>query len=408
MFPWVALVGGAASAGLLAACGLALPRVLRGVALSVAALSAGISGLGLVSVASTATDAFATIAGALLSSAGVAAGWVLGAGILQSLPPARRPPMAPASGIAEDPRTAVILLADVEPSRYSILHTAAAIRDLEEADAASVPVMFVPFFFAAQRTRYASLAGVSPARDAVRSLTGRLGALLGSEEFTEPVAAFCDGDDTLRDVLAATAGRGHRSVVVARLGVAEGRAFAEALNDALAAGSPARDIDTSQTAALWASDDIARLVANRTLTACKGAEPSTGVVLIAHGQPPAWESTWPDFDVQETAFVQRVRECLIEGGVSPANVRVAWAGWREPDVAEATRHVAALGSERVLVVPACDPVECLDTLMDLPQAVRMARVDVPTKVLTAWGDAPEVAEALADAVRSAREDGAPA
>ncbi len=400
MLAWTALVGGGALAGTLAALALSLDRGPRGVTLTLAALSAAVSGTGLVVVSATDAGALTTAAGALLSLMGVLAGYALGAGILQSLPdPAGNAPKPPAAATTEtDVRTAVLLLADVEPARYSARHTSAAIRDLEETDAATVPALLIPFFFAAQNTRYASLGGVSPARAAAGAIAERVATLLDPLLFAGPYPAFCSGEETLDRVMARARSAGHSSFVVAPLGVADSRPFERATEASLDSASQQH---VRVASALWGSDEIAVTVAEQVLEVCRGAEVSTGVVLVAHGQPPQWEGAWAAFDEQEVSFVNRIREHLVEGGVPSHGIRVAWAAWREPDVTEAVRHVAALGSERVLVVPACEPVECLDTMIDLPHAVRMARVDVPARVLSAWGDIEPVASALAERIREA-------
>jgi protoheme ferro-lyase len=77
--------------------------------------------------------------------------------------------------------------------------------------------------------------------------------------------------------------------------------------------------------------------------------------------------------------------------------------WSEPDVTDTVRHLAALGCETVLVVPASMPVESLGTLVDVRQAARFARVPVTTsvEVLDAWGRDPVLIEELASRVREA-------
>jgi hypothetical protein len=67
------------------------------------------------------------------------------------------------------------------------------------------------------------------------------------------------------------------------------------------------------------------------------------------------------------------------------------------------RHLAALGSELILVVPASMPVETLGTLVDLPGAIDFARLDPGVDVVTlaAWGNDDVLVSELAERVEEA-------
>lgn len=399
-FGWAALIVFGALGGASVVAAFAVPVKARPLAVLATLLFFPASAWGLAAIALASREFVATASATALGVASAAAGYALGAGLLQSLPSRRRPHVPERIWSPRD-RPTVLLLADADPARYSMRDTAEAIRDLEEADATTVPLVLVPLYFAAQRARYSSLGGSSPARDAVRAIADRLAGALEAESIVSTVATHCDGDHRLVDVASEEIARGADPLVIARLGVAESRAFGEAIaeTEELLGGRSGTRIVVCPV--LWTSTELASLVAGRVLKASENAAATTGVVLVVHGQPPAWERGWASFDVQETSFAHRVREQLVEGGIVPSNVRVASAGWREPDVTDATRHLAALGCARVLVVPACDPVEGLDTLLDLPHAVRMARVSVPTRVLPAWGDTDQVVDAVGAAVRVA-------
>ena len=101
---------------------------------------------------------------------------------------------------------------------------------------------------------------------------------------------------------------------------------------------------------------------------------TTGVALLMHGQPDAHQQTHAHFDIQENAFCNRVRMMLVEKGIAESNIRLCWMDWRAPDVTETVRHLAALGCDRILVVPACYPFDSMMTMLDLPMSVRQARV----------------------------------
>ena len=84
---------------------------------------------------------------------------------------------------------------------------------------------------------------------------------------------------------------------------------------------------------------------------------------------------------------------------------IAWSDWRSPAVTGSVRRLAAIGCRTVVVVPACFPIDSIATMLDIPLAVRQARVDEGVNVLTlhAWHDDPGLVETLRAAVVSAIE-----
>ncbi len=397
---WTALVGCGALAGVGLVLSLAVPHRTRIPVVTLGAASMTLSGWGLALIVTSAPRASIALATGALGLASIAAGYGLGASVVSSLRP-RRAAVALEPRAAEDPRIGVVVYADVEPRTYSLSETAEVMALVSEADPPPVPVLVAPFLFAAQRSRYQGADGRSPSRDGLRATAVRLAAELDADRFAEPAYAACEGDASLAEAVADLAARGHRTVVAAPLAVAAGHADHTALRAVDALKPRDAGVRVVHADVLWHADEIADLVARRVLLACDGAEDSTGVVLVAHGQPPGWREAAPEFDAREVAFLSRVQSLLTEGGMRAGHVRTAWTAWQEPDVPEAVRHLAAVGCARVLACPACDPVESLDTLLDLPAAVRMARVPVPTRVLSAWGDAPEVARALARRIEKA-------
>jgi protoheme ferro-lyase len=114
----------------------------------------------------------------------------------------------------------------------------------------------------------------------------------------------------------------------------------------------------------------------------------TGVVLVGHGQPDSRAKRHPAYDERELSFLSRIRMTLLERGFDAESVRVAWADWNTPDVTSSVRHLAALGRNKVLVVPAVYPLDTLATRLDLEIALRQARVHERVSVvsLPSWRD----------------------
>lgn len=401
---WVSLIAGATLTGMAAVALLVVPRraePLAGGLIAVCLAWAVVGLVVLVRANGRAELAFATV---LLGLASAATGYLLAASLLPLLAP--RPVRPPISEPAHpERRTGVVVLADAETERYSPAAAARDVAELAEAEAPAAPLAISPFFFASEKARYRSAGGRSPARDTVQAIVRRTGQVLDGDLFSDPLVAYVSGSPTLVESVAALARAGHGRVVVCTLGVAEGRPHESAKRE-LDAAAPSREgVLVEYCEPLWTSDALAELVASRVLRASEGVESTTGVALVVSGQPPAWSRDFPDQENREVAFCHRVRALLIEGGLADANLRLAWDAWREPDIPEVARHLAAIGCARVFVVPTCAPVDSLTTLFDLPHAADFARVSVPVRVMPAWNDAPEVAQALADSVvRTAREN----
>jgi len=88
--------------------------------------------------------------------------------------------------------------------------------------------------------------------------------------------------------------------------------------------------------------------------------------------------------------------CLIDNGIPDTNVRIAWAEWRTPDVTSAVRHLAAMGCLRIVVSPACFPLDTIQSTLDIEIAVRQARLDpsVAAITLTGYAGDPAFAEEI--------------
>jgi len=155
---------------------------------------------------------------------------------------------------------------------------------------------------------------------------------------------------------------------------------------------------------LWRSERIATLVSTRIMALV--ADPAaSGVVLVGQGQPDDRARDRREFDEQETSFLNHVRMLLLERGVPEQSVRLAWADWRTPEVTGTVRHLAALGCRRIVVSPACFPLDSIATLLDLQLSVRQARVDETVSIVTlpAWHDDPAFAEELCTGVEHAMD-----
>lgn len=306
-----------------------------------------------------------------------------------------------------DETVRVILLADAEPELYSPVYLAAMMRELQESEVPVPPEVVRVLFYAQERARYARIAE-SPARPTARAVAVRTSLELSDAGFTEHArVAFCAGSPSLAEALADGVRNGGRRFVVAQLAASDSREMDRAKREADRLEVWRRGVEVAYTTPLWSSAEIAEMVAARVIDAFGGApRDGDGVVLASEGQPWQWDRTHPAASEHATFLSQRVRAELVSAGMPGERVRTAWMEWDEPGVTEVVRHLAALGSRRILVVPATMPFDSVATLIDLRQAAEQAGVDptITVAVSTAWGDDPVVADVLAARVLEAADE----
>ena len=384
---WVALVAGAVCTGASFVGILVSPRSREPLfaAGGLASFVACAWGFGAITSAYDRLDAI--VYAFIFGLAGIAGGYALASTLLSSR-------------VVDDvpdglPTTAVLILGEVEPVEYSPRSTAAALDRLADEGLLTASIGVLPFLFMAQKTRYRAAGGVSPAQGQLDALARRLASAVRTLPVGEVVAAWCEGEQSLSARVAEAASRGFRTVIVAEALIADSLEVDHAKRAVDALRLPSGGVKVSYSGPLWRSEGVAHLVTDRALAETEDPA-TTGVVLVGQGQPEERSRSNRSFDEQETAFLNRVRMLLIERGIAEQNARIAWADWRTPDVTGSVRHLAALGCRRVVVVPACYPLDSIATLLDLQLSVRQARVDDTVSVVTlhAWDDDPALLEAL--------------
>lgn len=394
---WVALVCGAVCTGA-SFVGILVARRSVEPLFALTGLASFVScawAFGTVTVAYDRLDAI--VYAFIFGLAGIAGGYALVSTLLSALALHDRVAQL-ANDLPDDIGTAaVLLLSEVEPTEYSPRATAAALEGLAGEGLLSASIGVLPFLFMAQKTRYRAAGGTSPAQGQLDALARRVSSVLRTLPVGEVASAWCEGDHSLAARVAETASRGFRTVIVAEALVADSLEADHAKKAVDALRLRSAGVSVSYSGPLWRSQIVAQLVTARTL-ADIGDTTTAGVVLVGQAQPDERSQSHRDFDEQETAFLNRIRLLLVEHGIAEPSVRIAWADWRSPEVTGTVRHLAALGCRRIVVVPACYPLDSITTLLDLQLAVRQARVDDTVSVITlpAWHDDP----ALVDALRS--------
>ncbi|MBI5232197.1 MAG: ferrochelatase [Coriobacteriales bacterium] len=400
---WIALVGGAFLAG---AAFVGVLVVRRGAELIVAI--GGAAGLALSAWAfSRINDVYPRVDAILyafvLGLAALGGGYALASALLDKLATDVRPYRGRLADRPRPERIAVALFTCTEPESYSPSVTAREIASLTDEGLLEAGIGVMPFLYTAQKARYRAAGGRSPAYRQLRQVAEQLETLFS--DAGRPLhaeAASCAGEGSLPDAVGQLVDRGFGTIVIAPYAVSDSLSMDSALRMVDAMRLDTSGVTVTLAEPLWGSDEVATMVANRALAATSDVQ-TTGVVLVAHGQPDLRELRNPRFDEHETAFVSRIRMLLVEQGIPTEHVKIGWSEWRDPDVTAAVRHLAALGCSRILVVPAVYSVESIGTVLDLPMAVRQARVDdwVSVIVLPAWRDDPIAISALRDRVERA-------
>lgn len=400
---WGALVAGAVVAGASVVAMLVVPRSAEApcALLGLAGFAGSSVAFALLSDSYSRLDA--VMYGFAFMLAAGAGGYALASTLLYRLNPNEPPSPAPLEQPMAPSGPAAIVFACGEPEHYEPRATAATLQTLTDEELLEASVGALPLLFFAQKTRYRAIGGTSPATQELSQIAEQLEAVLG-EKVGGVSWATCQGPGSLQQAVRAAVEAGHHPVVVAELGVAESLSAAAAKRgvDSLRPANVGAEV--RYTGSLAGSERIPAMLVERILRAT-GTSDGAGVVLVGHGQPEDRSRRHPSFDEDETAFLNRLRMLLVDRGLPEHNVRIAWSEWSTPDVTSAVRHIAALGCDRVVVVPAVFPLDTIATRLDLEIAVRQSRVGGSINVVTlpAWRDDAAVIEELRARVNSLLE-----
>jgi sirohydrochlorin ferrochelatase len=256
-------------------------------------------------------------------------------------------------------------------------------------------IAILPFLFMAQKARYRAAGGMSRASRQLDSLAEHVESSLSTSGFGIVGSASVEGDHDLEHAVASAARRGYRQIVVAAAMVGGSLELDRGKRKVDALRLAEKGVRVAYTDVLADSERVASLVASR-IMAVAGDATGTGVVLVGAAQPDARAKDRRDFDEQESSFLNRVRMYVLDRGLAESHVRIAWAEWRTPDVTSAVRHLAAMGCLRIIVAPACFPLDTIQSTLDIQIAVRQARLDpsVAAITLTGYASDPGFAEEL--------------
>ena len=292
-------------------------------------------------------------------------------------------------------QAALVILGEDEPASYDEGATATALDRLSDEGLLHASITILPFLFMAQKARYRAAGGTSRAARQLDSLAEHVEVSLATSAFGQVGSASVEGCRSLEQAVVRAAQRGFRRIVVAEAVVGASLELDRGKRRVDALRLSDRGVHVAYTDVLSDSDRIAALVATR-IVSIAGDTTLTGVVLVGAAQPDTRSKDRHDFDEQESSFLNRVRMRLVERGLSETLVRIAWVEWRTPDVTSAVRHLAAMGCLRIVVSPACFPLDTIRSTLDIEIAVRQARLDssITAITLTGYATDPAFAEEL--------------
>lgn len=394
---WIA----SAASGLAAGACLVGALVTRPPANLLALVCAG-AAIGASATASTGLAAeygtpLAGAAGLVFACAAFAGGYRAAASLLLD---ALRPSLVRPSAPAASERSIAVILSDAEPFRYSPQHTAARLERLERSASVRLTPGLLPMVFLAERMRYRAVRGPHPARYVVEAVAEAVRQRLArSASPTSVDVAYVDGSPRLADLLARS---GPTLAVVLELGPAGSLPFVEVCAEAERAAASPIGLHLVRPS-IWRDQRLAQRLADRICERVPHDERhATGVVLLGAGIPDEWRSASAAWEEDENYFLTRAVLLLQEAGFSQNMVRPAWVEWQAPSLSEAVRHLAAIGSARIVVAPATIVQPDLSTLIDLEREMRDARIPdhIRTTLLPPWGDD----DVLVDVVASRFED----
>jgi sirohydrochlorin ferrochelatase len=401
---WIALISGAFLSGSALVLIMAGPQRMEPVIVPAGGLAFLVSLASVVALTLHTPQATVALLGALLGLLTFALGYVLAARAVSAIPERDVAPVR--TDVQHGPGVAVILFACAEPEEYGPRTVKNALEALDEVGLDVPGPTARPVLFAAVKARYRAAGGRSPARTSVRGLRSMVAARLeGDERIDSVTACWCTPSDSLAVAVESALSQGTARFVVLPVAVTS-----SLMHHRAEAECRSRVGDTWDrmviTPPLWGSLPVAERLAERVLRAAGESRRDTvGVALIGAGHPDGWYGSRESRE-HEMFFSQRVRSMLVEEGFEADRVRPAWLEWDDPDPTEVIRHLAALGAERILVVPATMPADGTATLVELKQATRLALVDEQVRVsqLPAWGEDEVVAGVIADRVRDALDE----
>jgi protoheme ferro-lyase len=362
-----------------------------------------LSAAALIAILSRSFFASSLLWGIGLALAAFLAGYALMTRIFLSRDDPRRVP--PITRSKDDPglgHTAVIYFTHGEPPTYDPIGWINQFREFDEQDIPFVPFLIRPIF-AYQLRKHYLIVGKSNHRDMHMRMLHSLEQQYrqAGDRTTRFYLSFLDDDPRPDAAVIQAMNEGASRIIVSEVFLsisnhtAEGKHLIDALN------LDAYGIPVVYTGPLYDSEPLKQMFverAERSLNGCPKAK--TGILLVGHGQPDAWDVEWPTETEHELGFRNSVLDRLEQAGYPRQNLSLAWMEFKQPKPAAAIEHFMLNGVEQILYFSAAISADALHSQYDVPALIHAARLrpGVSAINLGAWNDDPLVIAAIKEKI----------
>jgi hypothetical protein len=303
---------------------------------------------------------------------------------------------------------AVVYFTHGEPETFNPEPWLHSFREFDDSKTPYIPWLFRPLFLYAIRKHYARV-GTSQHRKGHEKIIAALKTkfVARGDTTTRFYLSFLD-DYPHPDAMAIQAANdGASCIIMLKVFLTTSNHTKEGENMVLNLGLEKLGMQILQTTPLWDSESLARLFVEKAVAACPDMNdrPTTGILLVGHGQPKSWDKEFPTETSQEAAFRDKLRERFVTAGFSAGNIRSAWMQFREPGVVSEARALGNANIKRLLVFSAAISADSLHSQFDVPELMKKARLPTNIEVvnLGAWNDHPRLVDALDEKISAARK-----
>jgi protoheme ferro-lyase len=159
------------------------------------------------------------------------------------------------------------------------------------------------------------------------------------------------------------------------------------------------DAEVLFTFPLWNHDELISYYEQCILEKTQEISPEqVGVVLVAKGSGRRIRNKYPQAQNHEQVFYDKIKESIMKNGFESRKVKVAYLGYRKPDIGDAVDYLLDSGISKLVIVAAGFENRGIYTERVLPKAIE--RIDLPdhvdTVIIGPWGDSDLLVRALMD------------
>ena len=337
-----------------------------------------------------------------------AAGWyVMTASVLSREDYRPMPELVREKSDPGDGHTAVIYLTHGEPPVYDPISWVNQMREFDEQGLHFIPFMARPYFFKNLRDHYL-MVGKSEHRQKHIAMLQSLEQAYRREgdNDTRFYLSFLDDNPRAGAAVIRALNGGASRIIVMEVFVTISSHTAEGEHQIKEMEPEAYGVELRFAGPMYDSELMYQMFVDRVNAERGGTDKSkTGVLLVAHGQPGAWDEMWPLQTEHEMLFGDRILERLQADGYRPENLGKAWMSFKEPKPAGIVEKIHANGVDKLFFFSYTIAAAGMHSQYDIPALVYEADVpaDFPIIDLGAWGNDPVTIAALKEKIDAAMQ-----